>query len=111
VPRRNNRPRSPTELREHILNSAAAAFCHICWESIYPWQPLNWDHVVPMAKGGARGVKNKRLTHEICNTVKGDQIDFYLRTEAEREAIRLLVKPATYARLVRAWNGYAEELV
>lgn len=106
VPRRNQRPKVPAEKREQQLALAAAAVCDICWESIYPWQDINWDHVIPMAQGGARGGKNKRLTHSICNTVKGSRLNFTLRTVEERDALHDVVKTSTWVKLLRAWSGH-----
>lgn len=109
MPRRIRRPKTPAESRERLLASAIAAVCDICWESIYPWQDINWDHVVPRSQGGARGARNKRLAHSICNTVKGSRLNFTLRTKPEREALRLQVKATTWTRLERAWHGQSDE--
>ncbi len=79
--------------------------CSICGEYIRLWQPFNFDHHVPLAKGGAKGRKNKRFTHVLCNTIKGDRHPFSLRTPAEREAIRPFVRPEVYAKLLRVWAG------
>jgi len=79
--------------------------CAICGEGIRQWQAFNHDHQLPMAKGGAKGRKNKQYTHVLCNSVKGDRYPFSLRTQAEREAVRNRVRPETYAKLQRIWAG------
>lgn len=30
------------------------------------------DHIVPVSKGGARGVDNCQLAHKLCNQIKDD---------------------------------------
>ncbi len=82
-----------------------ALTCWICAELIRQWQPFNFDHMVPMSKGGRRGRANKAYTHVLCNSVKGDQHPFFLRTAAEREAVRARVRPDVYRRLERVWAG------
>lgn len=79
--------------------------CWICGELIRQWQPFNWDHMVPMSKGGRRGRANKTYTHVLCNTVKGDRHPFFLRTVEERAAARALIRPVVYERLLRVWAG------
>lgn len=79
--------------------------CCICGSAIQPWQRFNWDHQVPMAKGGRRGRANKDYAHVVCNSVKGDRWPFSLRTEQDRDAVRAWVKPRVWRRLQRIWNG------
>lgn len=79
--------------------------CHICGADILQHHPFNYDHVVPMALGGAKGKANKTFTHVLCNMVKGSAYPFFMRTPAERERVRRLVKPSTYARLQLLWIG------
>lgn len=69
------------------------------------WQRFNWDHEIPVSKGGRRGRLNRRIAHCLCNSVKGDRYPFSLRTKAEREAFKAHVLPRTYRRLQRIWNG------
>lgn len=83
----------------------AGITCSICGTLIEPWQHFNWDHDVPLAAGGKRGRANKRFAHCICNSVKGDQYPFSMRTAEEREAVRAWVRPVTWDRLQRTWNG------
>lgn len=79
-------------------------FCSICGTAIAWGQNFSWDHDPPVSKGG-RGRRHRRLSHTICNSVKGCQSPFSLRTEEEREAIRAQVTPRTYGKLVRTWRG------
>lgn len=79
--------------------------CIICGEKVRPWQAFNWDHVVPISKGGPRGKKNKAIAHLLCNSVKNDRHPFSLRTLNDREAVRPFVSTHTYERLLRIWAG------
>lgn len=53
--------------------------CHICGEPID--YSLKWpdpkcfvaDHVVPLARGGADTIDNKRASHNTCNAAKSDK--------------------------------------
>lgn len=109
MPRRIRRPRTEAEEREDILSRSGSGFCFLCWEAIYPWQDYNWDHVVPMSRGGARGKRNQRLTHTICNSVKGNEVDFFLRTEQQRQLVLDRCTERIRVRLQRAWNGVADQ--
>ncbi len=82
-----------------------AMTCCICGERVRQWQPFSFDHIIPMAKGGPKGRRNKGFAHVLCNSVKGDRHPFSLRTPAEREAVRAWVRPETYARLLLVWAG------
>jgi len=82
--------------------------CMICGEKILPYQAFNWDHLIPMSRGGERGKSNKFLAHAICNAVKGNRWPFFLRTNSERQAVRKRVTPKTWAALMRAWLGHPE---
>lgn len=79
--------------------------CNICGERIRQWQAWSFDHEVPISRGGRRGKINKKPAHLLCNSVKGDAWPFSLRTPVEREAIRGVVHPRTYDRLVQVWSG------
>lgn len=80
-------------------------FCSICGTYIFSVQSFNWDHEIPMSRGGRRGRPNKRFAHLLCNSVKGDRFPFSLRTPAEREAARAFVRPQTYRKLQKIWKG------
>src|SRR3954471_3388529 len=81
------------------------AVCSICGETIYSYQRFNFDHEVPMFKGGGRGRANKRLAHCICNAVKADRYPFSMRTMQERALVRSMVSESIWALLLRAWRG------
>lgn len=45
--------------------------CHICGKPIADRRSLEFDHVVPLAKGGAHTPENVRPAHKRCNRKKG----------------------------------------
>ena len=45
--------------------------CHICGEAIADHHELHFDHVVPLACGGAHSRENIRPSHSPCNLSKG----------------------------------------
>lgn len=47
--------------------------CYLCHRFI-PRRMLSFDHVTPLAKGGAHRAKNIRATHLNCNKRKGDRL-------------------------------------
>lgn len=79
--------------------------CRICGESIHLWQRFNFDHFVPVSKGGRKGRINKHLAHSLCNAVKGNRHPFSLKTTAEREQIRPYLREQTWLALCRIWDG------
>lgn len=85
--------------------------CWICWSPITREQRFNFDHKIPMSQGGARGRRNKAYTHVLCNTVKGDRYPFFLRTPAERDAVRQSIRPDLFERLQRLWSGEPDDQV
>ena len=44
--------------------------CHICGLSVEP-ADLHFDHVIPIAHGGAHSVDNLAVSHAVCNRRKG----------------------------------------
>lgn len=84
------------------------SICVICGEKIYSFQQFNWDHLIPMSRGGQRGRNNKYRTHVICNAVKGNKWPFWLRTENEREQVRRKVREKTWLALCAAWEGHPD---
>lgn len=38
---------------------------------------INYDHIVPISKGGKDGNSNKQLTHAECNSLKGNNLKSY----------------------------------
>ena len=55
--------------------------CYLCGQ---PWTDtdLEWDHVVPLSRGGAHSTGNLRPTHERCNLRKHarplSELDWYI---------------------------------
>jgi 5-methylcytosine-specific restriction endonuclease McrA len=49
-----------------------SSFCYLCWEPIDK-EHANFDHVVPLARGGAHSTSNIRATHSWCNNRKSDK--------------------------------------
>jgi 5-methylcytosine-specific restriction endonuclease McrA len=45
--------------------------CYLCGETSTPDDPLEVDHVIPLAREGADDLRNKRLAHASCNRRKG----------------------------------------
>lgn len=48
--------------------------CHICGELVAPGE-LSFDHIVPLAKGGAHTESNLAVAHKACNSRKRDRLD------------------------------------
>lgn len=44
--------------------------CHICLNPV-PRDRLHYDHVIPLAKGGAHSMNNIKVSHARCNLRKG----------------------------------------
>lgn len=44
--------------------------CGICKKPVHPDQ-LNFDHIIPISKGGPHCADNLQVTHEYCNKSKG----------------------------------------
>lgn len=86
----------------------SGAVCIICGERIHLFQQFNYDHLIPVSRGGQRGRENKYLAHVICNSVKGNQWPFWLRSRAEREKTRTVVRHQTWLALCRAWAGHPD---
>ena len=47
--------------------------CHLCRETIDPGA-LHFDHVVPLARGGAHHADNIKPSHALCNLRKGSKL-------------------------------------
>jgi len=48
--------------------------CHICGLDILTRSDLHFDHVIPLARGGAHVVENIRPSHSFCNRSKGARV-------------------------------------
>lgn len=71
-----NRRRAQT--KEYVDYSAILAehgmWCHICSMVIASLDDLHFDHVIPLAKGGAHSAANIRPSHAACNLAKGAKL-------------------------------------
>ena len=47
--------------------------CWIC-KKIIEWDEMTLDHVIPLSKGGARGLHNCKAAHGSCNTERGNAL-------------------------------------
>lgn len=61
-----------TDLRE-ILEEFGM-HCHLCDAEIATLDDLHFDHVAPLARGGAHSPENIRPAHAVCNLRKGDRV-------------------------------------
>jgi 5-methylcytosine-specific restriction endonuclease McrA len=48
--------------------------CHICGGEITDRSDLHFDHVIPLARGGAHAERNIRPSHAFCNLSKGARL-------------------------------------
>lgn len=48
--------------------------CYICEKPIEPHHKLHFDHVIPLARGGAHTEDNLKATHNVCNCRKRDKL-------------------------------------
>jgi 5-methylcytosine-specific restriction endonuclease McrA len=48
--------------------------CHVCAGSIADLSDLHFDHVIPLARGGAHHADNIKPAHALCNLRKSDKI-------------------------------------
>ena len=48
--------------------------CHICGGEIADRTDLHFDHVIPLARGGAHAERNIRPSHAFCNLSKGARL-------------------------------------
>ena len=54
------------------LLAAHGMICHLCGGQID--EDLEWDHVIPLARGGAHAAENLRPSHALCNRRKGARL-------------------------------------
>lgn len=47
--------------------------CELCYKPIKKSE-ATVDHIIPKSKGGSWNLKNLQITHEKCNTLKGDRL-------------------------------------
>ncbi len=54
--------------------------CQICHTPV-PDNQVEFDHVIPFARGGATTADNLRLVHAMCNNEKSDALDEILHPQ------------------------------
>ena len=63
---------------EHVSYVAILAkwgmVCHICGGEIANRSDLHFDHVIPLARGGAHAERNIKPSHAVCNMRKGARL-------------------------------------
>lgn len=65
----------------------AADVCALCGQPPTPTDPLEADHIVPLALGGAAlALDNLRAAHKSCNGRRGAQLGNEFRAKAKRRA-------------------------
>jgi len=50
-----------------------AYVCHVCGNMVAPWD-LEFDHVIPLSRGGPHNMENIKISHMHCNRVKHAKI-------------------------------------
>jgi 5-methylcytosine-specific restriction endonuclease McrA len=48
--------------------------CGICRVEVVNGEPVEIDHIIPLARGGAHGQRNLQLAHRLCNRRKKDKL-------------------------------------
>lgn len=48
--------------------------CAVCGRLVLPSETINWDHMIPIVRGGNSVPNNIVLTHDDCNRRKSDKI-------------------------------------
>jgi 5-methylcytosine-specific restriction endonuclease McrA len=59
--------------------------CYLCGDSVEPHE-LDFDHVIPLSRGGAHSASNVRVTHASCNRRKGARTPSEYLTALEKGA-------------------------
>ncbi len=49
-------------------------FCYICEQAILPDQAIDFDHVIPLSRGGVHTESNLKPTHHLCNRRKFNKL-------------------------------------
>lgn len=63
----------PRALREFVVDRDGR-FCGICGSFIQADEPLDIDHVIPVALGGSNEPSNLQAAHAVCNRRKGARV-------------------------------------
>ena len=54
------------------MMSEQYGICPICHEGMVGgYEGTNFDHIIPLSKGGEKGMRNIQLTHSACNFSRG----------------------------------------
>jgi 5-methylcytosine-specific restriction endonuclease McrA len=76
--RENSRRRQTGQTASRVAYAAVlerdGMVCHICTGSIADLSDLHFDHVMPLARGGAHHADNIKPAHALCNMRKSDKI-------------------------------------
>lgn len=59
-------------LRERVLIRDGAR-CGICGDPV-PAEELEFDHIMPLSRGGSNRADNRQVAHSRCNRLKGNRI-------------------------------------
>jgi hypothetical protein len=86
-----DRQRSTVVLQELLRNPAR---CGICNGILDVATAVQFDHVQPVAKGGATVVSNARLSHPFCNNAKNREV-----IEQMRQGLQAVALPAFFDTL------------
>lgn len=62
---------TPDPLNYERILAEHGMVCHICDGEISAMAELHFDHVIPLARGGAHSYDNVRPSHKLCNLRKG----------------------------------------
>lgn len=76
--RENSRRRQTGTTASRVAYAAVlerdGMLCHLCGGSIADLSDLHFDHVIPLARGGAHHADNIKPAHALCNMRKGARI-------------------------------------
>lgn len=61
------------------INERCAGLCGICGGPL--GDKIDYDHIVPVSKGGSHTTENLQTAHPRCNKLKSDRLDFSLKDE------------------------------
>lgn len=64
----------PDPLNYELILAEHGMTCHICESDIESFDDLHFDHVIPLARGGAHSYENVRPSHKRCNLRKGTRL-------------------------------------
>ena len=67
-----------------VVRQMARGVCGICGDPIGDAK-THYDHIVPLARGGAHCTENLQLAHAICNLKKGAQLEQEVESERLRD--------------------------